>query len=122
MVNHLSSDLMAHDTGRGERELAFEDMEIGVTDPAGCTKLVNTTTLMSDTDARNQISSSKRIPQDCNLPRRTRMVGTLANHQRRATTKSSSFCIWLSNKATSITSNRWSRVAIQNWKRSVAAM
>lgn len=35
MVNHLSSDLMAHDTGRGERELAFEDMEIGVADPAG---------------------------------------------------------------------------------------
>ena len=43
MVDNLSGDLMAHDTGAGERELAFQDMEIGVADPAGCTKLVNTT-------------------------------------------------------------------------------
>ena len=43
MVDDLSGDLMAHDTGAGERELAFQDMEIGVADPAGCTKLVNTT-------------------------------------------------------------------------------
>lgn len=57
MVDDLSGDLMAHDTGAGERELAFQDVEIGVADPAGCTKLVNTT--MSDGDARNQISSSK---------------------------------------------------------------
>jgi len=111
MVDNLSGDLMAHDTGAGERELAFEDMEIGVADPAGCTKLVNTTMSMSDEDAslaRNQIGSSKRIPRDTNLQPRTLMVGTLVKHRRRAITKSSRFCIWLS-KAASITSNQWTR-------------
>jgi len=108
MVDDLSGDLMAHDTGAGEREFAFEDMEIGVADPAGCTKLMNTTMSMSDEDARNQIGSSKRIPGDSNLSRRTLMVGTVLKHQRRTITKSSRFCIWLS-KAACITSNRWTR-------------
>jgi hypothetical protein len=103
MVDNLSSDLMAHDTGAGERELAFEDMEIGVADPAGCTKLANTT--MSVGDANNQISSSKRIPQDSNLPRRIRMVQWLADSSEASAARnhqSSSFGIWLS-KAASIT-------------------
>jgi hypothetical protein len=43
MVDDLAGDLVAHDAGAGERDLAFQDVEVGVAHPAGCTPSRRTT-------------------------------------------------------------------------------
>lgn len=50
MFDHLSSNLVPHNTGARKRKLAFEHMQIGVADPTGC---------IIKTQSWNSINSSK---------------------------------------------------------------
>jgi hypothetical protein len=65
MVHDLPGDLMAHNTGAGERDFSFHDMEVRVADTTSCTSL---STPCEMKHLRKQSNSSEQALQHSDMP------------------------------------------------------